>query len=58
MKFLQEFFVGRKSTHKKNKNKSKKGLTSAEQIRRELEYQYHTDTLTQAFFPNWREDYK
>lgn len=56
MKFLQNFFVGRLSTNKKNK--SEKGLTSAEQIRRELEYQYHTDTLTQAFFPNWREDYK
>ena len=57
MKFLQNFIKGRKSTLNK-KNSSERRLTSAEQVRIELEYQYHTDTLTQAFFPNWREDYK
>ena len=57
MKFLQNFIKGRKSTLNK-KNSSERRLTSAEQVRRELEYQYHADTLTQAYFPNWREDYK
>ena len=55
MKFLQNFFRGRKSA-------SKKGITLkgeiAEELLRKDMFLYGNDTLTALWFPNWRDSYK